>query len=55
MTATTQGEFSRCPRCSMEARTSEMAIHLAHSHNIGPAPSKEKRRDSRDRRRTNSD
>jgi uncharacterized C2H2 Zn-finger protein len=51
MNAKSQGEFSRCPRCSMEARTSEMSVHLAHSHNIGPTVTKDKRRNGRDRRR----
>jgi hypothetical protein len=28
----------------MQVRKSEMAIHLAHAHNIGPAPEKKSRR-----------
>jgi hypothetical protein len=41
-----------CPRCSMQLRQDEMDIHLAHSHNIGPAAKKEKGKDGRNRGRS---
>ena len=39
-----------CPRCSMRVRRSEMSIHLAHAHNIGPT-SDRKRKGGGGRRR----
>lgn len=44
-----------CPRCSMRVRRSEMDIHLAHAHNIGPVVAKEKDKDRRNKRRPPSD
>ena len=32
-----------CPRCAMKVRRSEMSIHLAHAHNIGPAGDRKRR------------
>ena len=44
--------FTRCSQCSMQLRRSEMDIHLAHSHNIGPSTGKKDRgRDGRGKRR----
>ena len=37
-------EVEDCPKCGMEVRRSELADHLAHAHNIGPA------REGKDRR-----
>jgi hypothetical protein len=46
------GEFGRCTRCSMRLRRSEMDIHLAHAHDIGPSTGKKERsKDSRGRGR----
>ncbi len=39
-----------CTKCGMQVRRSEMAIHLAHAHNIGPAGEKRRRGGGRDRR-----
>lgn len=39
--------FARCSRCAMKLRRSEMDIHLAHSHDIGPKLEKDKRKDRR--------
>jgi hypothetical protein len=39
----------------MQVRSDEMAIHLAHAHNIGPAVKKEKGRDRRHDRRPAGD
>lgn len=32
-----------CPKCTMRIRRSEMSIHLAHAHNIGPAGERRKK------------
>lgn len=32
-----------CPKCSMRVRRSEMSIHLAHAHNIGPATDRKRK------------
>lgn len=34
--------FESCGRCSLTLRRSEMQIHLAHSHNIGPVRKSDK-------------
>ncbi len=34
--------FEPCGRCSLTLRRSEMQIHLAHSHNIGPVRKSDK-------------
>ena len=28
------GVFTKCPRCRMTVRKTELSIHLAHAHNI---------------------
>lgn len=38
----TAAVFERCGRCSLTLRSSEMQIHLAHSHNIGPVRKSDK-------------
>lgn len=37
-------EFLSCGRCSLTVRRSEMPVHLAHAHNIGPAREKDKKK-----------
>lgn len=39
--------FDPCGRCSLTLRRSEMQIHLAHSHNIGPVRKSDKDKKSR--------
>ncbi|MFC2153020.1 hypothetical protein ACFLQ7_00055 [Actinomycetota bacterium] len=41
-----------CPMCRMTVRRSELAVHLAHAHNIGPSGSNKRKgqRGGRDRR-----
>jgi len=41
-----------CPTCSMKIRRSELAVHLAHAHNIGPSSGGKRKgqRGGRDRR-----
>ena len=46
------GQLDRCPRCAMQVRRTELDIHLAHSHNIGPVTKSEKGKDGRGRRRS---
>lgn len=29
--------LTRCQQCGMRVRQDEMAVHLAHAHNIGPS------------------
>lgn len=48
------GLLDRCPRCSMQVRRTEIEIHLAHSHNIGPAGKSDKGKDRRTTRRGSS-
>ncbi|RPI21967.1 MAG: hypothetical protein EHM57_05930 [Actinobacteria bacterium] len=50
------GAFTRCSRCSMETRRSEMEVHLAHAHDIGPMTNKKPRgdKDGRGFRRSSS-
>ena len=45
--------LTRCQHCSMRVRQDEMAVHLAHAHNIGPSTGgKDKgKRNRRDRDR----
>jgi hypothetical protein len=45
--------LTRCQQCSMRVRQDEMAVHLAHAHNIGPSTGgKDKgKRNRRDRER----
>jgi hypothetical protein len=44
-------ELLRCSRCTIRVRRSEMDIHLAHAHNVGPSTGKkEKGGRNRDRR-----
>ncbi len=45
------GLLDRCPRCSMQVRRTEIEIHLAHSHNIGPVVKSDKGKDGRNKRR----
>jgi hypothetical protein len=47
------GEFSDCPKCSMRIRTSEIAVHVAHAHNIdiNAKPSRKRDKPARDDRR----
>lgn len=46
-----QGTFTRCSRCTMEVRRTELEVHLAHAHNIGPVKERKDKdgRRSRDR------
>lgn len=37
---TGSGVFARCGRCSRQVRRSEMDMHLAYIHNIGPSTGK---------------
>lgn len=39
-----------CPRCGMRVRRSEMSIHLAHAHNIGPQGDRKRKGGGRGRR-----
>lgn len=39
--------FEQCGRCSLTLRRSEMQIHLAHSHNIGPVRKSDKDKKNR--------
>lgn len=40
-----------CPMCSMNVRRSELAVHLAHAHNVGPASGKKRKGQSGGRER----
>jgi hypothetical protein len=47
----TDSGFTRCTSCNMQVRRSELEIHLAHAHNIGPRPEKKpSKRDGGSRR-----
>ncbi len=39
-----------CPRCGMRVRRSEMSIHLAHAHNVGPQGDRKRKGGGRGRR-----
>ena len=51
------GAFTRCSRCSMEVRRTELEVHLAHAHDIGPMTGKKPRGDKEGRgsRRSSND
>lgn len=44
---TSTDDFGRCARCSMKVRRTEMEIHLAHAHNMGPGGAKKDKKDER--------
>ena len=50
-----EGQFSRCARCALVIRRTEMDIHLAHAHNIGQHDKKDKKKDRRSGKRRFSD